>query len=44
MKYPAWGSIFGLITKCTKDNGKEIKCMGRELSFGVMVRVTKASL
>ena len=43
MKYLARGNMFGLMARHMKDNGKRIKCMDMEFSFGKMEKNMKVT-
>ncbi len=44
MTFMVMECTFGLITENIKENGKETKCMEKELQLGQMVEVTRESM
>ena len=44
MKYQDLVNTFGLMAKCTKENGKTTKCMAEALLFGETENATKDNL
>ena len=44
MKFGEWANIFGLMVKCMKVNGRKIKCIIMEYSYGGMVKDMRDNL
>ena len=44
MKFGEWANIFGLTVKCMKVNGRKIKCIIMEYSYGGMVKDMRDNL